>query len=195
MKQKINFPYWLLIILLAAFAVGYWAWSESLRDQYTEFEIIDGGSTSSPTNSSLSQSKGKLKDWKTYRNEEYGFQFKIPPSFEVQIDTEKEYTSQVALRIGDNSQPETLWVVFWLEVLSTSKADLTEIVDEVYKDWVIFKKENYFDGLLIKTDGIPGNHYIRNYPLFNKFIIVSASDAFLRSEIFNQILSTFRFIE
>ena len=70
---------WIGILVAVATVVGYAVWANSVKDQVAE-----------QNNTNQTASPNVLSDWKTYRNEEYGYEFKYPATMtelELNVDS------------------------------------------------------------------------------------------------------------
>jgi hypothetical protein len=77
-NKGISAPIGILIVLVLAILVGgmsIWQWQEIKKEEVKMFEIKLPGKIT----------KVEIADWKTYRNEEYGFELNYPKDWEVQI--------------------------------------------------------------------------------------------------------------
>ncbi|MDP3741665.1 MAG: hypothetical protein Q8R08_05085 [bacterium] len=187
MHRQVHFPYWLIIILLAAFAVGYWVWTESLHDENIEYGILNIERTSPSTTLGTT---GDIANWQTYRNEEYGFEVKYPGDSFIEQNI---YSGGLDLIIRHHPS---------LDILITANGSLSRELSSFFgskssgsvqfggKEGELFISESDCDG--------PGCEIAsRSYAIKINHIIYSIS--FLGDTELNpiegQILSTFTFIE
>ncbi|MDP3741662.1 MAG: hypothetical protein Q8R08_05070 [bacterium] len=181
MNQKINFPYWLIVIILAAFAVGYWAWTESLHDENIEYGMLNIERTSPST--TLGDIPSAVEGWQTYRNEEYGFEVKYPDYFKVYFRDDLE-PDLIALSDGIGSTQD-------ITILPLGEYDKGLPLDSVESN-IIFGEKH--------ARQLKWPHlkiiYIENSPVNwtrqNRIEILFENNS---EDSLDQILSTFKFIE
>ena len=166
-------------------------------------------------------------NWKTYRNEEYGFEIKYPKEIEV-----SEYPSKISMLLPRETSMaiEKEFIIFWPEKPSKGEChdnwSLSRVTktEEVYINEIKFLKEVGYD---CDCDVPPGKGYAgacycdpvefitgkyaiiysskrysttrADYCFFFTLYLspynLSESDFEKESKIFDQMLSTFRFLE
>ncbi|HEY0220660.1 MAG TPA: hypothetical protein VGC58_00360 [Candidatus Paceibacterota bacterium] len=127
-----------------------------------------------------------ISTWKTYRNEEPRFEFKYPSEFEVQkIDGNWE--------IGKTGEKGNIWFQFGFKLVSDNGLNLKDFVKNYFSNPLdILSQENLYSGIFVKFTGVPSNIYFQS---FRNNVLVFESRIDVKSETFNQILSTFKFID
>lgn len=215
MHRRIRFPYWLIIILLAAFAVGYFAWSESLRD--------DPSMTANSPNPLFSKegAKGELErgevgellGWQTYRNEEYGYQINYPKSWLVLSPGGGQFGEECSTNAASQpililSQKELETCGFVGEQLPPEEAEITIAVYDRFgslnvlgdpDERLVIGSEPATKYFFTEKSELPDtqaarvyfNHKDKGFLIFLKQIDKKGN----YDSILDQILSTFRFIE
>ncbi len=171
---------------------------------YTKYLKSQQETPSTPTPIADRSHDEVLLDWKTYRNEEYGFEFKYPTDLTVY---ECNDLSFVAFH-QSGSMPPCEYVEFPLPiVVSVVKGNQVENAHYSYSS-----EENEFQEVSIEPveiAGINGTSYIIEYvntllgsytlkearieKQGKTYIIAAISPTY--DTAFNQILSTFRFLE
>lgn len=72
-NDHISAKIWMPIVIIAAAIVGYLVWSRSRPIE--------------PVQTQLPTTADETRDWKTYRNDEYGFGFKYPKSLDTSVSS------------------------------------------------------------------------------------------------------------
>ena len=143
--------------------------------------------------------KDETADWKTYRSEEYGYEVKYPPKIEVK-DEDKNFigfllegvedtsSTYSPIYISTHSNPEKLSVEQWLE--EKQKSGFYPFARE---------KESIF---VAESEGVKFNHKISVEAPDLGIVLIGRGELIYRIDtyrgfdsVFNQMLSTFRFIE
>ncbi len=173
MNKKISFPIAIIIIVVCAVLVGVIVW---------QYSIIPGiGPTFTPV-----PPKDETADWKTYRNEEYGFEMKYPANW---VLDERGVTELVYLfNFGESGWPNSNKLA--LEVGPES------FIAQFYKH-----PEKICTESALSNEGAyrcEGTDFIYVEAEHNgKFYLwsVFGEKGLEKIKIFEKILSTFRFIE
>ncbi len=196
MPQQIRFSIWFSVILLAAFAVGYWTWTESLSDQYTV-------QNSPPPPLFAKEGKGELQGWQIYRNEEYGFEVKYPESwFEKSGDAVR--FSNVADHQNlteENLREVSSFTIIFHADANESRLLISQWFSETFnlvKDDILSQSEVVLSGqqvlrIEVSEVGRKVHYYIPKEIHILEIVFNLDQSKFIKT--YNQILSTFRFID
>lgn len=182
-----------IIVAIAVFVIGVMAWQSGWVEKFIPL------TTNTPSAISIS-TPDETANWKTYKNEQYGFEIKYPSNF--QIDELKSDT--YLLHISFNNPPQTSAAIngFWLEVRNPEKLE-----DEVnLRRWQFEGHVEYGEKKEspIRHDGFEGVRLEYGDPLGNKdndlTILIIKTDRYtytikVLSKDIDKILSTFRFVE
>lgn len=189
LNKGISTPVALIIILILAASVGgYTLW------QYTE---IQKEKTEPMSEIKIPEKQNETSDWETYTNDKAKYELKYPPDFEVK---EPEYTATAEfIDVVKKNFPG--WYTIESHWILNPKGEVTakQLVESLSNENKIITNFN--------INGVPAIKVTADSPLGGKFteiyiekygdvyIISYSSDNELGLKYFNQILSTFRFIE
>ncbi len=155
----------------------------------------------------ISFSLNETADWKTYRNEEYGFEVKYPEDWKIitktvrstgtEIEFYKNKDTKISIRsgfrysqnLGRNYSLEE-WITESKEAIKKYQLNLKE--EEIKIDNVQATKLSYRNTQDLTTYEI----YTQKEGLMYEIIVLfNSSNENIYNQTFNQILSTFKFIE
>ncbi len=131
----------------------------------------------------ISNSQNKMADWKTYRNDEYGFEIKYPNDWEVQKDL---YSKFIVKTVSGNTANPNLIIEFLSEeyssALAREKKDPYDTMNDVIISGAGAKEFLYYSpiGATSQTIIISKNN-----------LVVKISS--LKNSSLDPILSTFKF--
>ena len=142
-------------------------------------------------------------DWQTYKNKEYGFEVKYPNNWQIKelnnkqilfIDEEKTTKMGLSgiLRIEILEDVNTKDIIEWLNNMFYKGAE-QEIIP-IYKDFVI----DGMPAVRFSTPELPGcDDEVVSFKNNNAFLIYKFGDTcdYFSVDLYNQILSTFKFKE
>ncbi len=186
-------PILILLILPFIVVIGYIA----------IFSIPDGNDFLSPVTFQDSQNED-LQNWKTYTNNKYNFSFKYPSTFQLGGSNQDKSVGAVIKRENIDT-PNAKWQEFAVKVIdNTSLQDTVALYNEGTGSKPNFPKlqtitvNNLTGYQIVDTDEessitttFVGNESIT---ISISLMIFSGQDPILIN-IYNQILSTFRFLE
>jgi hypothetical protein len=140
----------------------------------------------------LNSTTTDISNWKTYRNEQHGFEFKYPKDLEVkELENDNKINRWEVGRQGDASNT---WYMFDFGIYDTKDLSLLDFVKGDFDAEDIIKIENLYDGLYVKFKGMPGDAYFQTLP-DSKRLLFFNSRLDIKSKEFSDILSTFKLIE
>lgn len=130
------------------------------------------------------------KNWETYRNEEWGFEFQYPKDLFIQENSFKSYYSKfnlkIVVKIGEKFDPVLGVNVVLPEFVESSFGELEKVASEVIVGGISGIKYSYeFNNRKETAVILPFGEY--------RLILVVHYEEY--ENTFNQILATFKFIE
>src|SRR3989344_1385716 len=183
-KPKWKIITMIVVIILGLANLGAYTYRWYVYNGIVKFINSQPSRTPRPTTLVQSGQFEAPSDWKTYRNEEYGFEFKYPNGWSV---TEGRELDVYLRKTDSNNFPEISVEI----IQSATNLDLKNIKEDLIKidtetgAKVSGESTNLADGSNWFITRIVVNHNSRNYQI--------QADNF-EEELLNQILSTFKFI-
>ena len=204
MIRNVRFSVWFSLVLVSAFTVGFLSWTKATfnwpYDQtfypYPEKHRQISNSTSTPSG---------VEGWKTYRNEEFGFEVKYPENW-FTYDT---YNSPCGDQYGDmvlfrktkltdcnvvDLVPANLWIYVESKLRSLPKSDEFDTYNPYELagvSGVVNYKTEKSEGPRVKDTKIYVNMTGKSYVIAHENTDYKGGHEI----IFDQILSTFKFIK
>lgn len=140
--------------------------------------------------------KTDISNWKTYINEEYGFEFRYPPNLMLREDS-GEGGIFVTLLIKDREPHADFFTVSEFDYLPdtemTKKDNLIALAKKYLGDNYIWEKD-YLSGILVRAKTFENDHYFTyNDYGYGAVEITAGSHSDWSNPEFLKILSTFKF--
>jgi len=210
LRRKVRAGIWVPVVLVFAFAAGYTVWNFSQKPEVYDNEIIQNQEFR------IKNQANESEGWKTYRNEEYGFEMKYPKAFELykKLDrvvienlSPQGYQIQIIKRdIGDQLNLENWILRDWFNDQSSVSLDKSPLVG--ISEGSSQKSEITVSGIesiKLISIGELGYQISVFVPVKSKngiFVLNFFGSDIVQAENFqsniqeiNQVLSTFKFIE
>ncbi len=173
----------LLVMLAIIAAGGYWVWRQ---------KVINSVPVSIP--------KVDISNWKTYRNDKYGFEFKYPKEYTVGLNTKGGFLPAdpifdlILYRLGEQKVREGIGIGIYSptrlrEIQSYVKSETTqwEKNDEVYRKDLVETQAGKV--AVYGFSSLVGTYDFSYLPSDTAIVVFGGGNQI------NQILSTFRFIK
>lgn len=185
MKSKLKF--FLVIAVVLILGAGVFVF---LKKFYFEPNLVNEPLATTPVGAENPTTTGK--NLKTYRNEEWGFEFEYPAELSIKEKVFGGYYSQFNLVLFKHISESRDWAVIinivLPEFVDTAFWKSQENTSKIFVDGVEGTKVSY------EYEGSPQIDII--LPLNNlKIILGTGEGSYIYKEELNQILSSFRFIE
>ncbi len=182
-QDKTNWKYILIVAVLAAIVGGisYWQYQEMQKEEF-------GGEINIPEKAV----EDETADWKTYRNEEYGFEFQYPEDWTIKENAFGSAVSMFNLVVEPNDTahlPRPIRINIlpndWIERVQKSfEEDGIELLD-VQIDRVDGVRYNHTD------EGLPQIDFL--IPRGDYWVVIGGKKEYI--DILNQVLDTFKFLK
>jgi len=192
-----NLKYILIVVILAAVVGGGILAYQYWRTPKEEVEIPEVKPSEEIT-------KDETANWRVYRNEEYGFEIRYPSEWQHKVDKNYigfydpqkiKFVAPNELTIRMFPKENNIPLDKWIQELPEIKSE-TEIVGKPPSG--SFRNINNISFYMVDTTNFEGGNTIANAFLEKNGSVIKFSRDLLAANdrgIFNQILSTFRFLE
>jgi hypothetical protein len=202
-KEKTNWKYILIIVILALIVAGETLYLTKQEVKIPEIKLPQKPIKEETANLSRDE---VLRDWKTYRNEEYGFEIKYPKDWHYSMNLSLGFPNEVFCSDTFYDGKDCVWrEEYWKGPKPVSQIYL--FIDDKTKgkgwQWcelgslVVDGRESE-----VRECKSANEQYIHVFvekdlsdPYFYHFAITGLNKFPEYQKIFNQMLSTFRFLE
>jgi hypothetical protein len=176
MKKHLNLTILIAIGVLAVLVVGYCYYQLQVEQKafnWQKFAFVHKSTTVDTS------------DWLTYRNEQYGFEFKYPKEWKLEIKKNNNQITTLEINFLENNKKSVNLKFILLPSDKVRGSDLS-IVSVTEKDLFIDgKKSTYYTSVDFENK----KSYYINIELGKKTIIISGS-----KEYIDNLISTLKFI-
>ena len=196
LHRKIRAGIWIPLVLVVAFLAGYTVWNFSQKPGVYDDQIIQNQEFR------IKNQANEVEGWQTYRNEEYGFEFKYPAEFNELFGFEINVNDYKVIEPGPGAFYMRLAKDTWQSRLSHQESYqegdvcFREEQGEYDVECNVFSKQPFS----FKSISLYGNENEHRKAIY---LILPTKEAeisifipqLINDRILRQILSTFKFIE
>jgi hypothetical protein len=157
MKKKIIISGMLVVIILAI-GIGFWVWKKNEIKKQEQSQLQQEKANKNQENTDIDMS-----DWKTYKDEKYGFEFNYPPNLTPKFQNEYGNVKLDVIFNENELKADSKYLAFTLKVFNNQKGENNTIGN----------------GKFIKI-GVDGD-----IPALREFVLGSTQDAPFETVSFN----------